>query len=210
MIQYILDNKEWIFSGIGIFVLTILVSIFLNKRKNEKSLISNEISSNVNLKESNSNTIQLINNQTNVKNESKVQSNQDVKNSLKEVYRLLDIAIKSIEIGLSPIKINPTKTNIEYYIEAKNKCIELIDYHDQNDFLFDTEINATIREIIGLLIDCLKQQDLIEFCHSMKFNNQLLVEEIKKMNIIYDTIVKKEIPLLKNKLSEQINRYFKN
>ena len=35
MIEYILSNKEWIFSGIGVFLLTLLIS-FLRKKKAAK------------------------------------------------------------------------------------------------------------------------------------------------------------------------------
>lgn len=38
MIEWIIDNKNWIFSGIGVFVMTIVVNSFL-RRKKEKDKI---------------------------------------------------------------------------------------------------------------------------------------------------------------------------
>lgn len=32
MIEYLIDNKEWIFSGIGVFVITMLASFILQKK----------------------------------------------------------------------------------------------------------------------------------------------------------------------------------
>lgn len=34
--QWMIDNKEWLFSGIGIFVITLLISIFTRKKSDIK------------------------------------------------------------------------------------------------------------------------------------------------------------------------------
>lgn len=31
--QWVIDNKEWLFSGVGIFVITILISIFTSRKR---------------------------------------------------------------------------------------------------------------------------------------------------------------------------------
>jgi len=199
--NYIVENKEWIFSGIGVFFLTILFTLIYNKRK-EKS------SHTVKLKKSNSNTIQLINTQTNFENQGKTETSKEIKDALKEMYRRLDTSIKSIETGLSPIKVNPPKTNAEYLKEAIDNYKSLVEFHDTNDIFFDKEINDTIHKIRDLIFKCLRQQDSIEFCHNMNFRDQLLIREIDKMDEIYETLIKKEIPQLKRELAGMINKYF--
>jgi hypothetical protein len=34
--QWVIDNKEWLFSGVGIFVITLLISIFTRKKSDIK------------------------------------------------------------------------------------------------------------------------------------------------------------------------------
>ena len=34
--QWMIDNKEWLFSGIGVFIITVVISIFTNKTKSIK------------------------------------------------------------------------------------------------------------------------------------------------------------------------------
>lgn len=41
MVNYLLNNKEWIFSGIGVFILTILLSIWKKRRDRSKGSITN-------------------------------------------------------------------------------------------------------------------------------------------------------------------------
>ncbi len=31
--QWVIDNKEWLFSGVGIFVITVVISIFTSKKR---------------------------------------------------------------------------------------------------------------------------------------------------------------------------------
>ena len=41
MVNYLLNNKEWIFSGIGVFILTVLLSIWNKKRDRSKGSTTN-------------------------------------------------------------------------------------------------------------------------------------------------------------------------
>lgn len=34
--QWMIDNKEWLFSGVGIFIITVGISIFTNKKREIK------------------------------------------------------------------------------------------------------------------------------------------------------------------------------
>ena len=209
--QYILDNKEWIFSGIGVPLVVFIFAFIFRRMNKEKSTNTNEIkSSPVNLKNSNSNTIQLINNQTNYTQDFKLETNQEVKTSLKELYKLLDESIKSVEIGLASYKLNPPKTNQEYLIEAVNSYVSFSDYYDVNEILYDAEINVTIKQIRELLLSCLKKQRLIEDFKNMNMPLEIIFKEGQEMSELYDKNVKKEIPDLRLKLTGQINRYFKN
>ncbi len=42
MWDYILNNKEWIFSGIGVFVLTLIVTYLAMRKKDKKTLFENK------------------------------------------------------------------------------------------------------------------------------------------------------------------------
>jgi len=210
MIQYLLDNKEWIFSGIGVFVLSALVTLFYNKLKKNKTSITNKISSPIKLNESNSNTIQLINNQTNYEAEKRGEKNPEIKESLKTVYSLLDKTIKSAEIGLSLVKINQVKDDAEYLVEIVNNYEELVNYHDSNDFLYSNEINEKLFQIRDLLFNAMKQKRMLLDCQNMGFCDDILYKEIDKMDKIYEANIRNQIPLLKRQLSEKINNYIMN
>jgi hypothetical protein len=210
-IQYILDNKEWIFSGIGVPLVVFIFAIVFRRMNKEKSTVKNEIKSSViNLTNSNSNTIQLINNQTNYTKETKTEVIPEVRESLKEVFRRLDLSVKSIEIGLAPFKLNAPKTNQEYLLEAVDSYVSFSDYYDANEFLYDTEINATIKQIRELMLSCLKKQRLIEDLKNMKMPMDIIFNESKEIREIYEKSIIKEIPELRLKLTGQINLYFKN
>jgi hypothetical protein len=36
--QWIIDNKEWIFSGAGIFILTLIIGVFVKKSSTSKQI----------------------------------------------------------------------------------------------------------------------------------------------------------------------------
>lgn len=40
MLDLVLENKEWIFSGIGVFLLGFLIKIFANKSKQSSNIIN--------------------------------------------------------------------------------------------------------------------------------------------------------------------------
>lgn len=41
MIQWIIDNKDWVFSGIGVTVVTIFLSLFLKHKRKDVTKIDN-------------------------------------------------------------------------------------------------------------------------------------------------------------------------
>lgn len=36
--QWIIDNKEWVFSGAGIFIISIIVGVFIKKQSSSKQI----------------------------------------------------------------------------------------------------------------------------------------------------------------------------
>ena len=112
--QYLIDNKEWIFSGIGATIFALIVTFLITKR-NENSNKTNSIKGNdIKLDKSHSNNIQLINNQINYDKNEINSLSQETINALRELYRLVDLTLKSVEIGLAPVKFNPPKSNVDY------------------------------------------------------------------------------------------------
>jgi len=55
--EWIVNNKEWVFSGIGVFILSIIFSLILSKKKNSK-----ENSTNIDNRSNNTNKIANTNN----------------------------------------------------------------------------------------------------------------------------------------------------
>ncbi|PIW68873.1 MAG: hypothetical protein COW10_00160 [Candidatus Omnitrophica bacterium CG12_big_fil_rev_8_21_14_0_65_42_8] len=47
MIQFIFDNKEWIFSGIGVVVILSIIRFFLNQKKRHQSIKAGDYSTNI-------------------------------------------------------------------------------------------------------------------------------------------------------------------
>ncbi|MCE4937516.1 hypothetical protein, partial [Aliivibrio fischeri] len=41
MIQWIIDNKEWIFSGVGISAIALIFSLCIKRKKKETTIIEN-------------------------------------------------------------------------------------------------------------------------------------------------------------------------
>ncbi|KWT98941.1 hypothetical protein APQ14_19590 [Vibrio toranzoniae] len=41
MVQWVIDNKEWVFSGIGVSITTLIFSLFIRRKKKETTIIEN-------------------------------------------------------------------------------------------------------------------------------------------------------------------------
>lgn len=44
--QWIIDNKDWIFSGVGIFIITLIIGVFARKQSSSKQTQKSGSSSN--------------------------------------------------------------------------------------------------------------------------------------------------------------------
>lgn len=89
--EWIVENKEWIFSGVGIFFITLLLSIFFKNRSNPTP---NTNSSNTNSNSnSNSNNIIINNNNNNSEENEPLKKNEKTLNiqGLKEKTNILFI-----------------------------------------------------------------------------------------------------------------------
>jgi len=208
IIEYIIENKEWIFSGIGVailaFILSYVYKTFIKKETVNKSKTK---SSSIKLQNSKSNTVQLINSQNNYSNKRKIEKKKEAKESLKEIYKLIDLSIKSIEIGLAPDKFNPTLTNEEYLDDAINKFLSFSNFFSSNDFLYNKNINTTIQKIKELLSKCINKQKIIEEHKRMNFPNEIIIKESFEMENIFNDIINIKIPIQRELLKTQINKY---
>ena len=211
IIQYIIENKEWIFSGIGVLIISVIYYLLTHKRKTDKIDNSNYIKAPIKIKKGDSNSIQIINNQNNYQQtKSKSDLTDEVTISLKKVYQLLDILIESVEIGLAPVKFNSTKTYLECLNEATKAYFDFYDYYKINDILFDSEINESISEIKNLMESYLSKQKNIEGLKSMNISQDIINKNASELYDMYKSSIQSEIPRLRKKLRDLINRKINN
>lgn len=200
MIEYIIANKEWIFSGIGVAVLTIFLP-FIIRKKEAKTKNVNEIKD-INL--NNSNTNNVVINQPDISNNHKNTLLQMNKlNAYEELFSRCDRIIKEAEIALSPIKWNPPKTNFEYIKELENDYITFLNYFESKEILFDNQTAKIITTILRLIRNCMKHQILIESYKNMNMKTESYADEIEKQIETYQ-IITEQIPSLKIELKTHI------
>lgn len=206
ILNFIKNNYEWLFSGAGLAIILLIIKLF-RKRKITNSYSINSPA--VKFNKNDADKIQYIHNQTNYNesNKSKGVDNTEAKESLKEIYRFIDKAIKSTSIALFPQFGG--QSDKDYLKIAKEDMTTLLDYYDKNDFFYPTEINDLIKTINEFLISCLKKKQLVEELKVMGISENVYYKEYDLLNELYDKLVKSEIPNLKKTLSDKINEFFK-
>lgn len=207
--QYLIDNKEWIFSGIGATILGLIITFLIMKQsKNQKK--ANIIKDNdIKLNNSSGNSIQLIRKQVNHDKPKIDLLSQDTLKSYRELYRLIDLAIKSVEIGFAPIKVNPSKGNDEFLNDSIVAYNQFSEYFDSNEILFDLKTISLTKNIRDLIFRCIKQQKLIENYKTMNMPTEKLFPEIDKFLQMYDLHISNELPQIKEKLKNHIKTQMK-
>lgn len=202
--QYLIDNKEWIFSGIGATILGLIITFLIMKQsKNQKK--ANIIKDNdIKLNNSSGNSIQLIRKQVNHDKPKIDLLFQDTLKSYRELYRLIDLAIKSVEIGFAPIKVNPTKENDKFLSDSIVEYNQFSEYFDSNEILFDLKTISLTKNIRDVIFKCIKQQKLIEDYKTMNMPTEKLFPEIDKFLQMYDLHISHELPQIKEELKNHI------
>lgn len=207
--QYLIDNKEWIFSGIGATILALVVNYLITKRNENTKKINSIKVNDITQDKSHLNNIQLINNQVNYdKNEINSLSQETVK-ALRELYRLVDLTLKSVEIGLAPVKFNPPKSNVDYLNDSITIFYQFSEYFDSNEILFDSITIILTKKIKDSVLACLKQQRIVEDFKSMNMPSDKFVPEVDKIHEMYDLHVIKDLPRLKEELKNNIQQQIK-
>lgn len=207
--HYLIDNKEWIFSGIGATILGLIITFLIMKQsKNQKK--ANIIKDNdIKLNNSSGNSIQLIRKQVNHDKPKIDLLFQDTLKSYRELYRLIDLAIKSVEIGFAPIKVNPSKGNDEFLSDSIVEYNQFSEYFDSNEILFDLKTISLTKNIRDLIFKCIKQQKLIEDYKTMNMPTEKLFPEIDKFLQMYDLHISHELPQIKEELKNHIKTQMK-
>lgn len=88
MIDFFLKNYTWIFSGIGVVILTIIYQLYVRKKENKESSLKNthistKSGNNVILSGSSNNTVQIISNQ--LKEETSPANRQEEKRTIAKI-----------------------------------------------------------------------------------------------------------------------------
>lgn len=112
MIEYILKNKEWIFSGIGVPLIVYILNI-INKTRNKDNNRNIENLGNNNLKAKNINFNQTINNSSKMENTKKVIENKELRKLKNEllgedntVRNYLFVLLGKVRLNNESIEVN--------------------------------------------------------------------------------------------------------
>ncbi len=207
--QYLIDNKEWIFSGIGATFFALIVTFLIAKR-NKGFQKSNSIRGNdISLEKSHLNNIQFINNQINNDKKEIDLLSQETISALRELYRLVDLTLKSVEIGLAPLKFNPPKSNVDYLNDSIAQFNQFSDYFDSNEILLDSSTITLTVKIKDLVLACLKQQQIIENFKAMNMPGDIFIPEVEKLTEMYNLHIIGDLPKLKEELKNDIQNQIK-
>lgn len=189
MMDFLINNIQWIFSGIGVLGLTILFEFLRKKRRNKSNSNHIDNSKNINLTRSNNNNVQIISNQTkNIYNQENSISEEleistidptKIMEEIQKVSLLSQAKIASQFIGLN------IKWDLELFIISEIKDNEVnvlmnptMRNFPEISFITNTEKYSFLKiahrgekfEIIGKIIDCKTTQI------------SLKVEKIKRLN----------------------------
>lgn len=170
MLDWLLNNKEWLFSGVGIFALGLIMSIFSkNKNKNNPNQVIKNITS------SGSITINQANNNSKITIASP--ERKPAKLELVDIYEKEEDS--DVYIPIIEVKLRNSGDEVAFVKQAKFRTLNHWDIHtDHHPSL--KEVSATydlnISENIGS-ISCLKipheikpqETDRIEFRLSTKY-----------------------------------------
>ena len=150
MWDYIANNKEWIFSGIGVFCLTLIIGIFFRKKR--KTNTTSFAKQNINDNTLNDSTL------NNIKGD-KINFNQTIFNTNPETKST------SNDDPLTPIIESPllTKSKQDYYTEKKrlrtfiyalispaknlNKIIEIRNVTDSAEEIVNVDFKVILQEL---------------------------------------------------------------
>ncbi len=147
--NWIIDNKEWIFSGIGIAIIAAIYNAFF-KKKDKSDLITNKISNSGNNGNSNTNTNNI---QINIPTEHKKENHVTGKISKEDVQILFidDQEFKTVEnlitAGWHNTKTIKDVTNLNC-ADVKNANIIFVDINGVGSVLFPKDQGLGLAEAL--------------------------------------------------------------
>jgi hypothetical protein len=127
---------------------------------------------------------------------------------LKEIYRRLVIAEKSLEYLMRPVKFGSNKSENEIETETINSINALFDYFDENEIILNDQTATFIsqlREKFYAAWGAHSKASFMEQARGTEVWSKSIDEKIKA----YDIIVKKEIPSIKQMLKNDFQKQFK-
>lgn len=148
MIEFFNKNYEWIFSGIGVLVITILLSLFRKEKSKSSSNSSVNKSNVIELKESNNNNVQIIGTQIQARYEIVDNDNKD-----SDFVNIVPINIMK-QIQSAPLYQQKEIAN--HYIGLKIKWILTLFHiykHETNIISVSMEFNVGQYPDINFIVD---------------------------------------------------------
>ena len=191
--NYIQNNLFWLVPSVATIIAALLTVLF-SKKLREK--INKLKSSNIRLKKSYNNHIQIINNQGDISLKGNYTAEQTVIAYYK-LFELTDGLIKLATDAFRPVRIGNPKTYSEYLNEVIDKYNGYIVYFDSKEFLFEDRIVLIINEIREIIHDCISHQKTIENYKSMNMTWDYIIPEIDALNKVYFEKIEKRLPILR-------------
>lgn len=194
-----MDNVNWIVPSLATMIATILTITF---SKQIKERVKSWRQGNINLKKSNNNNIQIINNQF----DNELKGNFKAEQTLiahHRIFELTDGLIKLATDAFKPIKNGP-KSFADYLNETIDRYNEYVVYFDSKEILFDNNVVSIVHTIRDIILKCIIHQKKIENFKAMKMPWEYITPEIDAINEIYYNQIEKELPEHRERLKEII------
>ncbi|GHT02753.1 hypothetical protein FACS189440_02190 [Bacteroidia bacterium] len=118
---------------------------------------------------------------------------------MKEIYRKVVVAEKSLEHVMRPIKLNDNRSTEELEKEAVDNINALFNYFDENEIIFNDKTVTLIRQLQTNFHKAWKSYNGISF---FTRNSDAWNKAINESIDVYNTTVAKDIPALKQELKE--------
>ena len=127
---------------------------------------------------------------------------------LKEIYRRIVIAEKSIEFLMRPVKLGSSRTKDDIENETINNINSLFDYFEENEIILNEKTAALLNELKTNFYKAWGAHNKASFMEQAR-GTDAWSKSIENKIGIYNTIVIEEIPKIKNLLKDNFQKQLK-
>lgn len=146
--------------------------------------------------------VNYFNNKRNNKNFLKQEEYKAHKENLSKINELINLATEAF----SPIKVNPSKSKEAYLQLVKNKYQESKEILDNNADNFSKRTIEITKKIHEITLNCFFLQKKIDNFKTDNMPWDSITPLIDEITYIYSEDIKKEFPILRQKLTNEIKK----